>query len=64
MPCASCASINQIEFPCELGIQFHGLKNLDRPTVLLFPHPLVCVDCGFSSFNVPEAELQMLRNGL
>ena len=39
-----------------MGIHFMGLRNLDKPTVWLFPRLLVCMDCGFAEFNIPEDE--------
>ena len=43
-------------------MHFPGLKNLDKPTVFVFPQLVVCMDCGFTQFVVPETELGMLRN--
>jgi len=63
MSCTVCASANQAEFPTEMAIHFSGRKNLDKPHVLLFPKLLVCLDCGFSRFTVPENELHVLRDG-
>lgn len=62
MPCVVCASSNQICFPSEMNIQFPFLKNAVRPSVLIFPKVLVCLECGFASFTVPEAELRELRD--
>lgn len=39
-----------------MGIHFMGLRNLDKPTVWVFPQLLICMDCGFAEFVVPEAE--------
>jgi hypothetical protein len=39
---------------------FPGQKNLDKPTVFVFPKLLVCMDCGFAAFSIPEAELRLL----
>jgi hypothetical protein len=63
MSCLSCASGREKEFPAEMSIHFSGLENLDKPQVLLFPRLLVCLDCGFSRFTVPGAELALLVNG-
>ena len=57
MCCPSCASGRQAEFSAEINIHYHGLQNLDRPGVFVFPEILVCLDCGFSVFDIPEAEL-------
>jgi hypothetical protein len=63
MRCKLCASGRVAEFPAEMNIHFSGLKNLDRPQVLVFPKILLCLDCGFSCLTIPEAELQVLREG-
>jgi hypothetical protein len=62
MSCPVCASSNQAEFSAEINIHFSGLKNLDRPSVLVFPEVLVCLDCGSSRFTVPENELPHLAH--
>ena len=51
MSCKSCDSLNQSHFGGEMGMHFMGLKNLDKPTVWVFPQLLVCMDCGFTEFN-------------
>jgi hypothetical protein len=63
MNCVLCASNNQAELSAEMMIHLRGLKNLDKPGVLLLPKVLVCFDCGFSRFIMPETELQALREG-
>jgi len=63
MSCLSCRSSNQAEFPTEMLIHFGGLKNLDKPGVLVFPTLLVCLDCGFVQSTVPAAELASLAAG-
>ena len=60
MPCKSCGSINQKKFSAEMGIHFLGLKNINKPTVWVFPEVVVCLDCGTAEFAVPEAELRQL----
>ena len=59
-PCTSCSSIRQAEFGAEINIHFRGLQNIEHPGVLVFPKILVCLDCGFSRFTAPEAELALL----
>ena len=56
--CLSCGSSNQVEFPSEMIIHFTGRKNLDNPGVWAFSKLLICLECGFSSFTAPLAELQ------
>ncbi len=63
MSCVSCASGNQAEFPSEMIIHFDGLKNADNPGVWVFPKILVCLDCGFSQFSVPESDVALLARG-
>jgi hypothetical protein len=60
MPCILCASNHQAEFAAEMNIHFPGLKNLDKPSVWTFPKLLVCLDCGYSRFTIPETELALL----
>jgi len=61
MACGSCGSQNQTEFGAEICIHFPGLKNLDKPAVLVFPKLVVCLNCGFAQFTLPETELRLLR---
>ena len=60
MYCAICESSNQAEFTTELMIHFSGLKNIDKPGVLVFPKVLVCLDCGSSRFTIPGIDLALL----
>ena len=57
MSCQLCGSGKQIELTAEILIHFPALRNLDKAGVFLFPVLWVCLDCGFSGFTVPEAEL-------
>jgi hypothetical protein len=50
--CVLCASGNEAEFPVEMIIHFSGLW--------LFPKVLICLDCDFAQFKVPETELASL----
>jgi hypothetical protein len=61
MSCRSCSSTNQTQFGSEIIIHFSGLKSLDKPTTWTFPRLLACLDCGFTEFVIPEAELDRLR---
>jgi len=63
MSCGLCGSGNEAEFSAEMIIHFSGIKNLDKPGVWAFPKLLVCLDCGFSRFTVPEAALALLTAG-
>jgi len=64
MTCPSCQSGQQAELSAEMLIHFPGLKNIDKPGVLLFPKLLVCLDCGSSRFNVSETELASVAKGV
>ena len=60
MSCKQCTSQNQQSFNGELAIHFRGLDGLAKPIVWTFPELLVCMDCGFTDFTVPERELNVL----
>jgi hypothetical protein len=64
MYCALCESRNQAEFTAEMMIHLSGLRNIDRPGVLVFPKVWVCLDCGSSRFSTPETELRALGKGI
>lgn len=63
MYCPSCRSSNQAEFTTEMMIHFSGLKNIDKPGVLVFPKVSVCLDCGSSRFATPKTKLALLARG-
>jgi hypothetical protein len=60
MSCKSCGSDKQNEFEAEINIHFRGLKGLDQPAILVFPQLVMCLNCGFAEFTVPETELRPL----
>ena len=60
MSCPSCGSLNLAEFPTEMLIHPGGPIHLSNPGVWVFPKVLVCLDCGYSRFNIPEAGLRPL----
>jgi hypothetical protein len=43
-----------------MNIHFPGLEGLDNPPVWIFPEIIVCLQCGFAEFSVPENELRKL----
>ena len=63
MSCKSCQSQNQYTFHGELNIHFPGRDGLTRPTVMVFPQIIVCLNCGFTEFRVEEADLRKLIEG-
>jgi len=64
MRCKSCKLESQLEFGAEMNIHFPGLEALDKPVVWVFPKLLVCMDCGFTEFAIPETELALLASGM
>jgi hypothetical protein len=60
MKCASCGSDDQAEFPAEMSI--HLRRSPRQPGTLVFQTVLICMDCGFSQFIVPDAELRELAH--
>ena len=63
MSCKACQSENQRTFNGEVAIHFPGLKGLDKPIVWTFPKLVACLDCGFTTFTVPESEMSVLKKG-
>jgi hypothetical protein len=63
MSCKSCQSERQSNLAGEIAIHFPGLKGLEVPPVWAFPKLVVCLDCGFTEFLIPESELQLLTKG-
>jgi hypothetical protein len=57
MLCRSCASPNEKKFKAEMNIHFPGSEGLVKPTVWVFPKVVVCLECGFAEFVIPETEL-------
>jgi hypothetical protein len=45
----------------EMRIRSPGLKNIDKPSVWVFPELIVCFDCGTTEFLIPKNELGELR---
>jgi hypothetical protein len=62
MSCPKCSLGNQVEFSAEIVVHFSGLRNLDKPGVLLFSKLKICLDCGSAEFTVPETELALLAS--
>jgi hypothetical protein len=62
MSCMVCGSDKLTKYTAEMNIHLTGLANLNRPSVWVFPELLVCLNCGFSPFMVPTAELSQLAS--
>ena len=63
MACRSCRSENQSELVAEINIHFPGWRGLDKPAVMAYPKLVVCLDCGFTQFTLPETETRALETG-
>ena len=63
MACKGCGSENQKTFGGEVAIDFPGLGGLEEAIVWTFPQLLICLQCGFAEFTVPERELSVLVHG-
>lgn len=64
MSCKRCSSSSTTkDLSAELAIHFPGLLGLDKPIVWVFPQLVVCLDCGFAEFAIPEAELRVITEG-
>jgi hypothetical protein len=61
MSCRACTSNSQAQFGSEIMIHFSGLRNLNKPPVMVFPKIAVCLDCGLTEFTIPEADLHLLE---
>ena len=64
MTCKICKSENQNTFSGDLNIHFPGRNKLTKPAVLVFPNLIVCQYCGHTEFEMAEAELCKLREGI
>lgn len=63
-PCKSCQSLHREKFSGEIAIHFTGIAGLKKPIVWTFPKLVVCLDCGFTEFMLPERELRVLADGM
>ena len=52
--CFACGSSNLSQLRAEVALHIPGLKNIDKPTLFVFPDVRVCLDCGKACFTVPE----------
>ena len=64
MRCKGCGTDCPKLFNAEMGIHFPGREGLTKPLVLVFPQVLVCLNCGFAEFTVPETQLRVLEDGV
>jgi hypothetical protein len=64
MSCSKCWSTTVKKLTAEISLGFPGIKNLDKPTVFVFPIVTVCLNCGHAVFSVPERELTVIKERL
>jgi hypothetical protein len=43
-----------------MNLHLLGMANVDKPTVLVFPSVLICLNCGLAEFLIGESELKKL----
>jgi hypothetical protein len=46
-----------------MGIHLHGLQDVEKPLLWVFPELLVCLNCGKAEFAIPGSELRALAKG-
>jgi hypothetical protein len=62
MRCRNCSALPDAKtFNGEVAIHFPGLDGLNRPVVWTFPKMLVCLQCGFVEFILPDEVVEELR---
>ena len=61
MSCKACRSVNLRELTAEMNIHSFYPAGINEPSVWGFPLLLVCMDCGFAEFQLPEAALRELK---
>jgi hypothetical protein len=64
MTCKSCASESPLHFGADLVIHFPSREGLDKPAVRVLPKLLVCMNCGFTEFAIPQSELKELASSM
>lgn len=63
MSCRSCGSETQTGFASEISVHVLGLENVNKPTLMVFPRLLVCMNCGYTELTLAEKELALLGKG-
>jgi hypothetical protein len=60
--CKSCTSMCTSEFVAEICMHFKGgVESLGKPIIWVFPSVVVCLECGYAEFSVPETELNQCQ---
>ena|SRR5215469_2642411 len=58
--CTLCGSENLGRFLAETGIYHVGWENMHKSTVFVSSEFVVCLNCGFAVFALPEQQLGIL----
>ena len=61
MACLSCDSLTVRVYPAEVNIHHPGIEGIDLPTVWVFPHLSVCLDCGLTQFTLSDDQVRELK---
>jgi hypothetical protein len=59
--CHSCASARLMELDAEMNIHFPGLRNMDKPSIFVFPKIIVCLHCGLMQAQLSGEEVLRLQ---
>lgn len=57
MVCPKCQSSSLSEVPAEIRLYRNRPRTLSHPPLSPYPDVLICLDCGFAEFSVPQAWL-------
>jgi len=62
MSCKRCESGKLKDFSSEIAIHFPGGGGLNQHQVFVSPKLLVCLDCGFAEFVIPNDQRERLNS--
>jgi len=62
MACKACSSDNLQKLDAELTASLPVVKAVTAAPVYVCQKLLVCMDCGFAEFVIPDKELQSLKD--
>jgi hypothetical protein len=63
MRCRNCGTSLEVKpFNGEIALHFPGLDGLKKSIVWVFPKVLVCLECGFAEFLLPDEPMEELRD--
>jgi hypothetical protein len=58
MVCPKCQSSSLSEIPAEIRLYRNRPRTLSHPPLTPYPDVLVCLDCGYAEFSIPESWLR------